>query len=157
MLYEYELKAVQRFIKQTAGLNSWRRSDTPPKLTRPVILWESPYSGRTSHLSRWAYRQSKKYYGKLFVNNVTECVSLQEKLTFGLENLCGVLPVLDDKGTRLGWIKEAVFEFNDASDSLDIPFTLSYVVAYTRTQPEPPPAARTVGTKVNINNENKGG
>ena len=72
-----------------------------------------------------------------------------------LEDTCGVLPLTDDKGNRIGWIKNAVFEFNDASDSLDISFTLSYEVAYERARPTEPPAPRYVGTRVTLNEENK--
>lgn len=150
MSYEHELTAIQTFLKKNAGLNSWRRSAVPPKLARPVVLWESPYRGRAQHLSRWAYRQTVKYYGKLFVNDITEGNALQEQLIRSLENECGVLPVTD-KDSRIGWIKNALFEFNDASDSLDVPFTLSYEVAYARTRPEAPPAPRVVGTKVTVN------
>lgn len=157
MCFEYELKAIQRFIKTTAGLNSWRRTAAPPKLARPVIIWESPYSGRTQHISRWTYQQNKKYYGKLYVNDVTECIRLQELLTFGLENLCGVLRVIDDNGNRIGWIRDAVFEFNDASDTLDIPFTLSYEVSYARQKPEAPPTPRVIGTKVTVNYKDQEG
>lgn len=152
MNFEYELKAIQRFIKTTAGLNSWRRTATAPKLARPVVLWESPYSGRTQHISRWTYQQNKKYYGKLYVNDITECIKLQETLICGLEDLCGVLPVLDNNGNRVGWIRDAVLEFNDASDTLEIPFTLSYEVTYARKKPEAPPAPRVIGTKVTVNN-----
>lgn len=155
MDYETELTAVQTFIKKAAGLNSWRRTAVPPKLARPVVLWESPYRGRARHLSRWTYQQTIKYYGKLFVNDVAESNRLQELLIQRLEDTCGVLPLTDDKGNRIGWIKNAVFEFNDASDSLDISFTLSYEVAYERARPTEPPAPRYVSTRVTLNEENK--
>lgn len=152
MDYEKELTAIQTFIKQAAGLNSWRRTAVPPKLARPVVIWESPYRGRARHLSRWTYQQTIKYYGKLFVNDVTESNRLQELLIQNLEDICGIIPITDT-GTRVGWIKNAAFEFNDASESLDIPFTLSYEVAYERKRPTEPPAPRYVGTKVMLGDE----
>ncbi len=155
MDYEYELQAVQRFLKQYAGLNSWRRADAEPKLARPVVLWDSPYRGRARHLSRWSYTQSVKYFGKLYVTDVTQAVALQEKLTVNLEDLCGLLPIVDDKGDRVGWIKNAAVEFNDASGDLEIPFTFSYEVSYTRKRPEVPPPPRVVGTKVTVNKQNQ--
>ena len=156
MDFENEMTTVQTFIKKTAGLNSWRRNAAPSKLARPVVIWDSPYSGRARHLSRYGYRQMKRYYGTLYVRSVDECIALQEKLIQGLEDVCGVLPVNDATGERVGWIKEAVFEFNDASDSLDVPFTLVYEVAYARKRPEAPPAPSVVGTKVIYNTEQGG-
>ena len=157
MDYEYELTAIQTFFKRYAKLNSWRRADAEPKLARPVVLWESPYRGRARHLSRWSYTQTVKYYGKLYVTSVTQSITLQEAIASNLENLCGVLPILDEKGDRVGWIKNAVAEFNDASGELEIPFTISYEVSYTRTRPEAPPPPRVVGTRVTVNKQNQEG
>lgn len=157
MDYEYELTAIQTFFKQNAGLNSWRRHAVPSKLARPVVIWDSPYRGRARHLSRWSYVQTVKYYGKLYVTDVTQSIALQEQLASKLEDLCGLLPILNEDKTRIGWIKNAAVEFNDANGDLEVPFTFAYEVSYARVRPEAPPAPRVVGTKVTVNKENQEG
>ena len=147
MDYLLELTAVQTWLKSAAGLNSWRRSNAPPTLSRPVILWESPFRGRARHLHRYAYVQTVRYYGKLFVNSVDEVLILQQRLSEDIENRCGLLDVLNKDGVKVGILKSVEVEFNE-TEGLDVPFRLSYEVAYTRTKPEPPPAPLHVYTKV---------
>lgn len=147
MDYVLELKAVQTWLKSASGLNSWRRTNAPPTLPRPVILWESPFRGRARHLHRYAYVQNVRYYGKLFVNSVDEVLLLQQKLSEDIENRCGLLDVLDDNGVKVGLLKSVEVEFNE-TEGLDVPFRLSYEVAYTRTKPVDPPAPIHVYTKV---------
>lgn len=147
MDYVLELKAVQTWLKSASGLNSWRRTNAPPTLPRPVILWESPFRGRARHLHRYAYVQNVRYYGKLFVNSVDEVLLLQQKLSEDIENRCGLLDVLDDNGVKVGLLKSVEVEFNE-TEGLDVPFRLSYEVAYTRTKPADPPAPIHVYTKV---------
>lgn len=147
MDYVLELKAVQTWLKSASGLNSWRRTNAPPTLPRPVILWESPFRGRARHLHRYAYVQNVKYYGKLFVNSVDEVLVLQQRLSEDIENRCGLLDVLNKEGAKVGLLKSVELEFNE-TEGLDVPFRLSYEVAYTRTKPTEPPAPIHVYTKV---------
>lgn len=147
MDYELELTAIQTWLKSASGLNSWRRAAAPPTLPRPVVLWESPYRGRTRHLHRYAYVQRVKYYGKLFINSLDEVLRLQNSLSEDLENRCGVIEVLNKNGDKVGLLKSVELEFNE-TEGLDVPFRLSYEVAYTRTKPEQPPAPLNVYTKV---------
>lgn len=149
MDYGKELDAVQRWIKSTAGLNSWRRNVAPPTLPRPVIVWESPYRGRDRHLTRYAYVQKVTYHGKLYVNSLDESLQLQETLAQDIENRCGLLEVLDDAKERVAWLKNVEITFTD-TEGLDVPFTLSYEVTYGRTKPKDPPSALHVTQKVRV-------
>lgn len=149
MDYELELNTVQKWLKATSGLNSWRRAAAPPTLPRPVIIWESPYRGRKRNLHKYAYTQSVKYYGKLFINSVDEVLRLQNLLTEDLENRLGRLEVLD-KGILVGYIKAAEIVFNQ-TEGLDVPFTFSYEVSYSRSRKEPLPPPTYVHTKVTSN------
>lgn len=155
--YELELATVQKWIKATANLNSWRRAEAPPLLPRPVIVWESPHRSRKRNLHRYAYTQTVKYYGKLFINRLDECLRIQNTLTESLEDRLGRLEVADSNGTVIGFMKEAVVEFTQI-EGLDIPFTFSYEVTYSRHRVDPLPPPKYVYTKVRIasDNENKG-
>lgn len=152
MDYLLELTTVQTWLKTASGLNSWRRTNAPPTLPRPVVLWESPYRGRARHLHRYAYVQRVKYFGKLFVNSVDEVLLLQQRLNEDIENRCGLLDVIDTNGDKVGILKEVEVEFVE-TEGLDVPFRLSYEVAYTRTKPTTPPAPLHVYTKVTSNNQ----
>lgn len=145
--YELELKAVQTWLKASSGLNSWKRTVAPPHLPRPVVLWESPYRGRARNLSRYAYTQTIKYYGKLFINGVDEALDIQNRLVVDLEDRCGTIPILDATGAQAGYIKAAQLVFNE-TEGLDVPFTLSYEVSYSRKRPEAIPPPKYVYTKV---------
>jgi len=149
MDYEKELDTVQRWIKSTAGLNSWRRNVAPPKLPRPVIVWESPHRGRDRHLSRYSYVQKVTYYGKLYVNSLDESLRIQEQLSQDIEDKCGLLEVLDADKNRIAWLKEVEVSF-DETEGLDVPFTISYEVTYARKKPTAPPSALKVTQKVTI-------
>lgn len=152
MDYEQELTAIQTWIKLASGLNSWKRTAAPPKLPRPVVLWESPYRSRARHLNRYAYTQTVKYYGKLFINSVDEVLRLQNLLIADLENRCGVLAVSDDKKNEVGFIKAVEIAFSEA-EGLDVPFTLSYEASYSRQKPAEIPPPKYVYTKVTSNRE----
>lgn len=153
MDYELELTAVQKWLKASSGLNSWRRNVAPPTLPRPVVVWETPYRGRKRSLHRYAYTQSVKYYGKLYVNSLDEVLQLQNRLTEDLENRLGTLDVLDANGNTVGFIKSAEITFNQ-TEGLDVPFTFSYEVTYSRKRPDAIPSATYVYTKVRGNFEN---
>lgn len=151
MDYQGELKAVQSWLKATAGLNSWRRSEAPPTLPRPVVVWDSPYRGRANNLHRYAYVQKVIYYGKLYVSSLNEVLDLQDTLITDLENKCGVIPINGSGGTPLGLLKDATLEFTE-TEGLDVPFRLTYYVTYGRIKPAAPPAPLKVFTRVDSDN-----
>lgn len=154
--YELELTTVQTWIKKIAGLNSWRRTAAPPTLARPVIVWESPHRSRKRNLHKYAYTQTVKYYGKLYVNTVDECLRLQNLLTESLENALGRLDIVGSDGVTIGFMKEAEIGFTQI-EGLDVPFTFSYDVTYSRRRADPLPPPRYVYTKVRVNyDEDKG-
>lgn len=153
MDYELELATVQKWLKTTAGLNSWRRAAAPPTLPRPVVIWESPHRSRKKNLHRYAYTQTVKYFGKLFVNSVDECLRLQNLLTENLENRLGSLELQDTTGTVVGYIKQAEIGFTQ-TEGLDVPFTFSYEVTYSRHRADPTPPPKYVYTKVRANFDN---
>lgn len=130
MDYDKELKAVQTWLKSTAGLDSFKRG-VSLKLSRPVVLFDSPGRSRARHLTRYAYVQTVSVFGTLYVNSLDECLVYQNALLQDLEDKCGVLDIVDDNGTAEGHLKNADLKFKE-SDSLDVPFTLTYDVAYKR-------------------------
>ena len=148
MDYDLELTAIQTFIKRTAGLNSWKRTAVEAKMARPVVIWDSPYRAQLRSIDRWTYQQMVRYYGTLYVTDVKSSLAYQESLIQGLEDLTGLLPILNPKGERIGWIRNARIEFNEADDTLDIPFTIYYETTYARKKPDQPPAPRKVTNKL---------
>lgn len=152
MDYKGELTAVQTWIKQTAGLNSWRRSKAPPALPRPVAVWDSPFRGRDKNLDRYTYEQKVVFYGTLFVNDLNESLQLQDTLITALENQCGIISLLDSTGISVGYLKNASFSFTDV-EGLDVPFTLTYYVVYKRKRPTAPSSAKRVHTRITSNKE----
>ena len=130
MDYDNELRTVQTWLKSTAGLNSCKRG-VGLKLARPVVLFDSPGRSRERHLTRHSYVQTVQWYGKLYVDSLDEGLRYQNILVTDLEDKCGLLEVVDDKGEHLAYLKQATLSFRD-TEGLDIPFTLSYEVAYKR-------------------------
>lgn len=149
MNYEKELDTIQTWLKSTAGLNSWRRNVAPPKLPRPVVVWDAPHRGRAKSLSRYKYVQTVSYYGKLYVNSLDETLRLQDTLVTDLEDRTGLLEVLDENKKHLAWLKEVEITFQD-TEGLDVPFTLKYEVTYGRKKPIDPPSPIKVTTKVSV-------
>ncbi|WP_287714508.1 hypothetical protein [Blautia sp.] len=130
MEYDKELKALQTWLKDTAGLNSFKRG-VGLKLARPVVLFDSPGRSRARHITRYSYVQTVQWFGTLYVDNLDEAIKYQEALVQNLEDKCGVLEVKDDAGNIVGRLKNAELKFKEA-ESLDIAFTLSYEAAYKR-------------------------
>jgi hypothetical protein len=148
-----EIDALQRWVKGAAGLNSMRLTAAPPRVARPVILWETPRRGRDRNVTRYQFVNRVQQFGKLFADNLDQLLDYQARLQLDLEEKQGVLPVYDQEGAagvQIGTIKAAVIEFGE-SESLDVPFTLTYEATYTRTKPTPPPAATKVITKKDVN------
>lgn len=145
--YELEIDAIQRWIKTAAGLNSMRLTSAPPKVPRPVILWENPQRGKDRNVSRWQYVNKVQQFGKLFVNSFDEAASIQQKLQLDLEEKVGILPIYETSGKQIAILKAVDISFKN-SQELDIPIIVNYEATYSRTKPVEPPPAIFVGTKV---------
>lgn len=145
--YIAELVALQRWVKATVNLDSYRANTAPPQLTRPVILWEAPHRNRERSISRWAYVNRVTQYGKLYVKDLGQLTEIQESLLSDLEEKTGLLPVYGASDTVVAWLKRCGLTFDNA-ENLNVPFNLQYEIAYARTRPQDPPAAAFVGNKV---------
>lgn len=130
MDYDKELTAIQTWLKSTAGLESFKRGINL-KLSRPVVLFDSPGRSRSKHLTRYSYVQTVSMFGTLYVDSLDECFIYQNALMQDLEDKCGVLDVFDGNGNLEGRLKNANLKFKEG-DSLDVAFTLTYDVAYKR-------------------------
>jgi len=148
MGYNEELNVISAWIYSVAGLKNIRLKEVPRKVARPVILWEAPSRGKDRNIGRYSYINKVIQFGKLFVTDVEQANDLQEKLLADLEEKVGVLPIYGpDKVTVIGRLKQVEIEF-DQSEKLDIPVRITYEVAYSRTRPDPVPAATTVTNTV---------
>lgn len=147
MAYLAELEALQRWAYETAGLTSYRLSEAPPKVARPVILFEPPQRSRDRNLGRYTYVNRVQQYGKLFVQSLDQLADLQDKLQHDLEEKVGLLYVYDSNGAPVTRLKNVEVVFN-RSESLDVPFIITYEATYGRTKPTPAPAATKVANKI---------
>jgi hypothetical protein len=147
--FNFELVSIQRWVKSAAGLDSIRLSTAPPKVARPVILWEAPQRGRGSNTSRYAYVNRMRQYGKLYASNLNQLLDYQGRLEFDLEDRENVLDLYDDAGTVIGKLKNVSIKFEN-SDDMDVPFSIEYEVGYRRTKPADPPPASSVITRTVI-------
>lgn len=145
--FRKELTALSTWAKQAAGLNSFRLSEAPQKVARPVILWETPSRGSKVNLETYKYKQTVRQYGKLFVTSVDQLVAIQDALTKDLEDRYGVIQVME-AAAIIGRLREAEITF-DNGESLEVSFNIAYEVTYGRTRPAPLPAPTAVTNKVN--------
>lgn len=145
--YLAELEAIQRWVKATAGLNSMRLQTAPPKVARPVILWEAPSRSRDRNITRWLYVNQVTQYGKLYANDLGHLLDFQDKLFSDLEERVGVLPVYNQAGQQIGKLEAVQLTFRE-TEGLDVPIEVQYQVTYSRTKPVEPPAPTAVYTKV---------
>jgi hypothetical protein len=145
--YKAELDALQAWIWKTAGVKAVTLQDAPPKLARPVILWEPPSRKRDRNLTRYSYVNAVTQYGKLYVSSLKQLDTIEEALLGDLEEKVGVLSITDAAGNLLGRLKQVEIAFQN-SETLDVPFTIKYEVTYGRTRPVAPPPATFVGNKI---------
>lgn len=148
--YVQELDAIQRWVYRAAQLKSIRLQEAPPKVARPVILWEAASRGRDRHLSRWSYINGVVQFGKLYVNNLDQLYTIQEKLIQALEERVGILPVYETReadSERVGLLKDVKVEF-DRGEKLDTLIRVTYEATYHRVRPERAPAANVVSNKL---------
>lgn len=148
MEYAKEFDTIQRWLKATAGLNSFKRG-TQLNLARPVVLLDVPGRSRARHLTRYSYVQTVTWPCTLYVDTLDEAVRYQEALVTDLEDRCNVLEIVEDK-KHVGWLKNVVAKFIDG-DSLDTTFTLTYEVAYKRSGwNNVDPGIDTIHTRLNV-------
>jgi hypothetical protein len=145
----YELEALQRWIKAAAGLNSMRLTAAPPKVARPVILWEAPQRSRDRNTSRYVFVNRVQQYGRLFAHNLDQLLDYQARLQLDLEDRENVLDVYDGTGAVIGKLKNVSVRFENA-DGLDVPFSVEYEAGYSRNRPAAPPPPTDVHTRTNV-------
>lgn len=151
--FEQEIDALQRWVKTAAGLNSMRLIAAPPKVARPVILWENPHRGKDRNVSRWQYVNKVQQFGKLFVNSFDEAARIQQQLSLDLEEKVGVLPIYE-AGNQVALLKAVEITFKNSQD-LDIPIIVTYEATYSRQRPDVAPPASFVGTKLRYREPNE--
>jgi hypothetical protein len=139
--YLKELETLQTWIKEATGLGSWRLAEMPPKLARPVIVFESPNRRKDRELGQYSYVMRVQQFGKLYVKSTDHLAEIQEQLFVDLENRYNVLEIEGN------FLKAIVLDFEDI-DGLDVPFSITYEATYTRIIPEAAPPATFVGTKI---------
>ncbi|WP_138751120.1 hypothetical protein [Paenibacillus sinopodophylli] len=148
--FTYELEAITRWVKATAGLSSMLLSAAPPTVARPVILWEAPQRSRDRNISRYVFVNKVRQYGRLFAADLLKLLDYQARLQLDLEDRDGLLEVFDRTGTVIGKLKEVTVRF-ETSEALDVPFSVEYEATYSRNRPVDPPAASTVITNPHYN------
>ena len=146
-----EIEALQRWVYTDAGLTSMRLTDAPPVVTRPVILWETPRRSASRFMNRYDYMVSVQQFGKLYVHNLDQLSSVTDALIFGLHERENVIPVFlnDVHNLPLTHMKNVRIEFRESTE-LDVPFTVSYDVVYSKTRPEPVPHATDVHNTITM-------
>jgi len=137
MSFIQELDALQRWIFQASGLSSYRLGHAPPKLARPVIVWEPAARQATRNISRWQYIKPVTQYGKLYVANLSQLMEYQARLEQSLEELLNI-PVYDKEGIDgqvVGHLREVQLLFDQSDQTLDVLMRVSYEATYRRERP----------------------
>lgn len=150
MGYKEELDALGRWVYKTAGLQSHRLSEAPPKVARPVILWEAPSRRKGRDLGNYSFLKSIAQYGKLYVASLDQLADLLDKLEKDLAERNDLLPMYetDQLGAkRIGWLTQVELEVGNAT-TVDVPIILRYSVQQGRLYPDEAPPAVTVTTKL---------
>lgn len=140
-----ELESITRWVKSATGLTSLLLSTAPPKIARPVILWEAPLREPLRNNSRYAFVNRVRQFGKLFAANHKQLLTYQGQLQLALEDNENIIAYYED-GEAVGFLKNARITF-ETTDTLDVPFSIEYEAGYSRKRPEDPPPPRTVTTK----------
>lgn len=152
MGYKQELDALQRWVFKTAGLQSHRLSEAPPKVARPVILWEGPNRRKGENLGRYEYTKTVSQYGTLYVSNLDQLADLLDKLETDLGNRDEWLPMFesDQAGAQqIGKLRNVRLDLN-TNETVNMNFTVRYEVIYSRTRPAEAPNATKVSTKTTL-------
>ncbi|MGG3803166.1 hypothetical protein [Metabacillus fastidiosus] len=152
MGYLQEIDALQRWVFQTAQLQSHRLSHSPPKVTRPVILWEGPSRNKGENIGNYHFTKRTSQFGKLYTNNLDELAILLDKLEKNIGDRGEWLPIFSDEtasAVQIGIMRKVQLETSTAA-TIDFPFSLRYEVIYKRKMPEPVPNATSVTNKIII-------
>lgn len=151
MGYLQELDALQKWIYTTAQLPSYRLAAAPPKLPRPVIVWEAPARSQDRNLGRWQFVNRVTQYGKVYAEDLAQLLDYQERLGLDLAEKVNQLPVYNEVGAAgtviVGQLREVQLRFDHTDASLDVPLRIEYEATYSRVRNEPP-APTEVYTKV---------
>lgn len=148
MGYKQELDALGRWVYQTVGLRSYRLDNSPPKVSRPVILWETPNSVRGQALGNYAYTKRRTQFAKLYVNNLDQLAEIMDQLEQSLADRDDYLTVFESdqpNALPIGRMHRVQFE-TGTSETLDVPITVRYEVIQNRTRVADPPPAISVVT-----------
>lgn len=145
MEFYYELEAITRWVMGAAGLNSMLLTSAPPKVARPVILWEAPQRSRDRNVDRYQYVNRVRQYGKIYAADLRQLLDYQGRLQIDLEDRENLLDVYDGSGAKVGRLKAVTVSFGQA-EGLDVPIIVDYEATYARTRPAAPPAPKIVVT-----------
>ncbi|TVX92220.1 hypothetical protein [Paenibacillus agilis] len=156
MSLSQELDAIQRWVWGAAQLASYRLTEAPAQLARPVIVWEAPSRAKARNLGRWQYTNKVTQFGTLYVASVNQLIQYQDALETDLNEeyrdrhkLINQLPIYDQAGPTgviLGQLREVQLHFENAK-GLDIPIRVEYEATYKRNRTVYPAATKVV-TKV---------
>lgn len=151
MGYMQELDALQKWIYTTAQLPSYRLAAAPPKMPRPVIVWEAPARSQDRNLGRWQFINKVTQFGKVYVEDLAQLLEYQEKLGLDLAEKVNQLPVYNAEGAAgtviVGQLREVQLLFDHTDATLDIPLRIQYEATYSRERFIAPPPTE-VFTKV---------
>ncbi|WP_444506004.1 hypothetical protein [Cytobacillus kochii] len=151
MGYKQEIDALGRWVYKTAGLRSHRLSSAPPKVARPVILWESPNRRQGRYLGRYSFIRSISQYGTLYVDSLDQLAEVLDKLEKYLADYDNMLPLYESESleaAQVGWLKQVELDVNTAQ-SVNIPIIIKYEATIGRPRPEEMPSAIKVVTNLN--------
>jgi hypothetical protein len=156
MGYMQELDALQRWIWTTAQLPSFRLTAAPPKLARPVVVWEAPSRSQDRNLGRWQYVTKVTQYATLYAADLAQLIGCQDLLGLDLadetlerKKYINQLPVFDQEGPTgvvIGQLREVRLHFGNAQ-GLDVPLRIEYEASYSRKRVIAP-APTSVATKI---------
>lgn len=147
--FEYELEALGRWVKATANLNSMRLMAAPPRVARPIILWEAPQRQRLKNTARYLFVNQVRQYGKLFAKDLDQLLEYQTRLQLDLEDRENTIDIFGADGQKIGWLKNISMYF-ETSVGLDVPFQIEYEVGYARNRPVVPPPPKYVHTRTDV-------
>lgn len=152
MGYKQEIDALGRWVYQVAGLASHRLSSAPPKVARPVILWETPTRTKGDNFGNYLYTRRTSQFGKLYVNTLDQLADLMDKLEKDLGDRNEYLPVYatdQAAAEQIGRLQKVQLDFN-TSQNVDVPITIRYESVYSRPIPIDPGPATFIGTTFNL-------
>ncbi|MCM3789426.1 hypothetical protein M3221_13555 [Domibacillus indicus] len=150
MNFVQEIDALQRWLFKTAGLRSYQLSEAPPKVARPVVLWEIPSRSSGRYWDNYTRLKTAAQYGKLYVQNLQEYGELISKLEQDLHDKMNEIPVYetsDASASIIGYLIDVDLETSTAQN-LDVPIVVRYNAVHEREQPELPGPATAVHSRV---------